>query len=123
MRSASALSRKGSLLDVGGGQPHGKRGALIHLAFDGQAAAVLGDQRSTDGEPQAIALGCPFGGEEWLEDALEMIGGDAAAVVSEMHVQATGIHTSRNGQLAALRHRLDGIERQVSYDLCNLVHI
>ena len=107
-----------------------RRRSLAELAFhDDGAAAING------GQPQAGPLAAPLGSKEGFEDVIQRLLIDAGARVAhrQRHVW-TGIHRGVgprkgfcerhiggfNGELAALRHGIPGVDGQVHDDLFHL---
>jgi hypothetical protein len=123
--------RRGSLLGSGDGearQTHFDRAALTGLAVDLDVAAGLLDEAVDLAEPKPGALPGLFGGEERLEGALaDRLGHSRAGVGDgDLHVlprthvgilAAIGVVeigvAGFDGQFAAVRHRIAGIDGEI----------
>ena len=87
---------------------------------------MLLDDAVADRQPQPGPLPDPLGGEERIEDLLQMIGLDAGAVVLDADPDTRGRPAGRDAQHALavrLGHRLLGVDDDVQDDLLQLVRI
>ena len=112
-----------------GGEAEGEGGALAETAFGAEAAVVGFDDVSADGEAEAGAaeargIGAGLGGEEGFEDAPEVGGGDADAVVGDADFgeAAGGVLGDADLDDAASGggHGLSGVDDEVHQDLLDL---
>ena len=74
-----------------------------------------------DAEPEPGALADALGGEERIEDALQMLGSDAAAVVLDLHRHVAVARLGRDPDGAAVADRLAGVHDQVQEHLLELL--
>src|SRR5271154_6214658 len=100
--------------------------ALAGGAGGPDAAAVLGDDAAADGEAEAgAAHGAGVGGVdlvEALEDALELVGGDAAALIADLDFGLVGVDAAgAEVDLGAGRGELDGVGDEVGEGLQDAV--
>src|SRR3954469_6963565 len=109
------------------GEFHMEAGALAWLALDANLASVFLDDAVRNGEPQPSATapalrGTTLGGEEWIVDAMDVPGRDAAAGITHLDVNGAAIH-SRDFEAAAAGHGGLCIEEQVQEHLLQLASV
>src|SRR5690606_7759848 len=63
------------------GQEDGELSPLVEPGGDPQDAAGVGHDAVYDGESQPAAFVGPLRGEEWIENVLDDLGGDAGPVI------------------------------------------
>ena len=115
-----------------GGQVDFKHRAFAEFAGDFDPAAMLLHDAMHGGEAEAGALALLLRGEEGLEDALQLLGGNAAATVADAQADrgaGPGIGLLRDirradlhqpgaeRQRPALGHRIAGVHREIRDDL------
>src|SRR5262245_12322858 len=109
-----------SSLDRPHGQRELERASLADLALAPDAAAVHLDEAFRKGEPEAgplALLGASFRLLKLLEDAIQILGGDARAAVGDRNPHLA-VHPRRaDVDLAALRSELHGVREQIEDDL------
>jgi hypothetical protein len=106
---------------------HGEAGALAGLAGDADVAAVALDDGVADRQAEAGA-GALLGGEEGVEDARQVFGGDALAGVADGDLGAHAAAflqpvAARQGEPAAVGHGLEGIHDEVDEHLLQLAQV
>src|SRR5467141_474297 len=106
---------------MAGRQAEGERRAEARGAADVDLAAVLLDDPVDEGESEPGPL--RLGGEERLEDVGQVVGPDAFAAVGHRDFQAVTNDLGRDAELAALRHRLEGIQAEVPQHLPELLGV
>src|SRR5688572_12275627 len=102
--------------------------ALSWSALDVELSTVFGnDDRPRDGEPLAGTFADGLGGEERIEDLVEMLRGNAAAVVGNAHFDDVLPGTRAHGDEAAgfegfssFIDRVRGVDDEVEKDLVQL---
>ena len=119
-------------------QVHLEGGSVSGLAVHGDVTTALIDDAVDDGQTQACAFADLFRGEEWLENARLGFFVHARARVTDgqqdvaprpdlrvaLCIRLVEIDRRRlDGQLAALRHGVTGVHRQVHDDLFDLARI
>ena len=108
------------------GQLHEERGAFAGPALGPNTTPVVLDDAVGDGEAQASALADLLGGKEGVEDAAQVLLGQAGAVVAEGETDVAAIDagTHRKVTLAVgLQHGMLGVGENVEEDLLHLVGI
>src|SRR5262252_2966355 len=81
-------------------------------ALGGDLGGVLLNDPVGNGEPQPGAAPRPFGGEERIIDARQVLGGDANAIVPNLNAHAGVLGPGGNAQAATIRHRILGIKKK-----------
>jgi hypothetical protein len=74
-----------------------------------------------DGKPQTGALAHRLGGEEGIEDPLEHLAGDPAAVVFHRHHHSPALALAAESNRAALVHGLGRVHHEIEEDLLQLL--
>jgi hypothetical protein len=127
-----SLQRLGEVAGGVGGESEVEGGAFAQGAGGPDVAAVLGDDGAADGEAEAgAAHGAGVGGVdllEALEDLLELVGGDAAAVVLDFDEgflvgDVLGDQLDLAGDGRRRRRELDGVGDEVDEHLEDAVGV
>src|SRR3972149_6586849 len=109
-RRAHAFGFRCVLID---GQQHGEGGAQPGFTLDFDAAAMPRDDSKAHRQTQPGALSLGLGGEEGIEDALQVLLRDAdPGVLNRNGHRAPGL-TQNDAYGAAVANRLDGVTDQV----------
>src|SRR5438132_1999885 len=118
LRSSSTTSTRVSGMAW---QGKGERRAQARRAAHVDVTAVLLHDAVDQREPESGSL--RFGGEEGLEDVREVARGDALAGIA--HGDLERVPTNRRGdpELAALGHRLDGVQAEIPQNLPELLGV
>src|SRR5579875_174056 len=117
--STDCLSDQRKFHDEGGAAA----GGAVHADF----AGVLLDDAIGDGKTQpgaAAVAGCrlAFGGEERIVDTMDVLLGNAAAGVRNPHLHVMTV-VGADGQRAAARHGVLGVQEQVQEHLLQLAGV
>src|SRR5688500_7831432 len=103
------------------GNPEGEGAAAARGRLDIDLAAVVLEDPVNQGEPETAAT--RLGREEWLEDMGDVTAADPVAGVFDADDQRF-IHGARgDAELAAIRHRLHGVEAEIPDGLAELLRI
>src|SRR3989338_369136 len=100
-----------------------ERSALAGARAAVDGAAVLLDDAVADGQAQAGAPAGGLGGEEGVVDLAQVLRGDADAGVADLDLDAAVVVAGADGELAALRHGVAGVDQQVQEDLLELAGV
>src|ERR671924_821392 len=117
--SSSTTSTRMS--DIGRRQGDGEGAAHARAAVHVDVAAVVLHDAVYEREPEAAAAGLRR--EERLEDVAQVAGGDALTGVGHAQDQAAAGDCHRHLELAAVGHRLHGVEAEIPDDLPELLAI
>jgi len=111
------LGRHGHALE---GQDDAERAAAPLLARHVDASAVVVDDLRADEQPEPGAALRILRGDERVEDALELGGGDAAARVGDLHLYLVAARARGHADGAAGRRRVERVGEEVQHDLLQL---
>src|SRR5919198_2818499 len=117
--SSSTTSTRVSATDRGEAQDEDAAGARRRLQM--HLAAVILHDAVDEGQAESTAVGLRR--EERLEDVWEVLPRDALAGVGHAHLEASAHDGGRHPQLAAVGHRLHGVEAKVPDGLAELLGI
>ena len=125
--SSTSSSAYFSFISDGPFLEHGSR-TVNTLPFCGvlvtmDPAAMLLDDAVADAQAQAGPLSHRFGREERLKDPLEMLFGNADAVVLDLDFNGSIERPRPDPDIAPVVDRLEGIQEQVHQDLVQLARI
>jgi len=99
-------------------------GTALHTVLRAQPAAVLLDDAVADRQPEARALAHRLGREERFEDAQQVLGQDARAVVAQAQAHLRVVALQREPELRVARARpsgrIDDVLQQVHQHLLQL---
>src|SRR5208283_1710637 len=118
---SSSITRMEPLADIhsfpncGKFQPEGR--SATHHAVHLDRSGMLPDDAVGHGEAQARASTGSLGGKKRIENLVEVIGGDAHAVVGDFHVHGGILRLRGNGQFTAAGHGIARVHDQVHEDL------
>ena len=110
----------------GGGQLDGEGRAFAGLAGGDDVSAVFTDDAVAQAQAEAGALADFLGGEERIENALEIFGRNAGAIVVDGDAHGGSIARGGDGDAARTLMRFDGLARvvdDVEHDLLDLVSV
>lgn len=115
----SACEQADFFLDQG--QRHGDAGAFADAASDIDLAAVFAHDAADNHETETGAHAA--GGEEGLEEAIEVLGGDAFAGISETDAHFEVVESGFHRQGATVGHGLASVADEVVKSLLHLIAI
>src|SRR5262249_31110718 len=104
----------GRKLDVEGSAFSGRR---AHIDFTG----MFFDDSVADGEAQTGAAAAGFGGEKWIEDAMDVFAGNARAGIGNFDFHAAVVSRRANFQHSTAGHGVSRVEEQIQKHLLQLV--
>jgi hypothetical protein len=84
-------------------------------------SGMLLDYTVADGQAQAGAAAIGFGGEEWVENAMNVLARNACAGVGDFDFDAAIVSGCADFKHAAGRHCVTSVQEQVKKDLLKLV--
>ena len=120
--AGTSVSRLEPRQDDGERGPGGA-GRRVGVGLDGDLAAVHLDDAVGDGEAEARSLADLLGREERAEQLVEVLLGDAHALVLHRDDDVLLGAVQRDGDGAAVRHRVLGVGEQVGEHLDDLVAV
>lgn len=107
----------------GARQRHHGQNAAVRAVGDLDAAAVLADDAPANGEAQAGAVADRLGGEEGIEDVVQVLLGDAGAGVGNLQPHRLFFRCRAHAEDASahLGQRMASIGEEVDEDLLEAV--
>src|SRR5271170_5947293 len=79
------------------------------------------DDAVAHGEAQTCAATGGFGGEEWIEDAVNVLAGDAGSRVDDFDFDAAIVRAGAYFEQAAAGHGVAGVQKKIEEDLLEFV--
>ena len=127
LRSGAADSDRRAMRGEGEDERCAGTAVMLGVGFGVDGAVVLEDDGAADGETEAGAAFLAgvrgFDLAEAVEDGVELVDGDAAALVSDAKGQGLGAGLGGDGDRRADGGELDGVGEEVGEDLEDAVGV
>src|SRR5262245_28173399 len=104
-------------------EPDAEFGAGAQLGAHLDPARVLFDDPERDREPEPGADADRLGGEERIEDPLDVLGRDAVAVVAEAQQDAAALQLAVHADVTAVADRLARVDEEVEEQLLEALRL